>query len=45
MTMLCSPATGRLGDQMPSSQAFTCGRPQRKTKTVRIIQGSQALNT
>src|SRR5678815_1408882 len=44
-TILSNQGTGIFGAENPSSSALICGRPQRKTTTLRMIQGSQAWRT
>src|SRR5215813_5148356 len=41
-TNLSRPGTGNLNSEKPSKNAFVCGKPQTKTTTLRIIQGSHA---
>ena len=45
MTRLCSPAPGCESTEMPSSNAFICGRPQTNTSTLRMIHGIHARMT
>src|SRR2546427_122546 len=42
---LCRPSMGKAGANRPLSAALTEGRPQMKTKTVRMAQGVQARIT
>src|ERR1044071_536267 len=42
-TILSSHITGIFRADNPSRRALTCGKPQVKTTTLRMIQGSQAF--
>src|SRR6516165_902669 len=44
-TMLFKPSMGRRMIERSSRNAFTCGKPQIKTRTLRTIQGSHARRT
>src|SRR4029079_14538527 len=41
-TILSSHITGIFGADSPSSRVLTCGKPQMKTTTLRMIHGSHA---
>src|SRR5216684_1145456 len=42
---LCSPLTGILKTEVLSRRLLTLGSPQRKTSTLKMTQGTQALAT
>src|SRR6185295_2536874 len=44
-TRLCNPSIGNLGADMSLSTVLICGRPHRKTSTLRIAHGVQAFMT
>src|ERR1700693_3051499 len=44
-TRLCRPSIGNFGAETPLSRFLICGRPHKKTSTLRIAHGVQAFMT